>query len=93
MKTLLTALLLLGASTCQAQEPAAKPQVLFQTYDAYHVPYRIPAIVTTKKGHVVAVADRRYCQLDIGFGKIDLVARTSKDNGRTWSPDTVIQRG
>ncbi len=93
MKTLLTALLLLGASTCYAQEPAAKPQVLFQTYDAYHVPYRIPAIVTTKKGHVVAVADRRYCQLDIGFGKIDLVARTSKDNGRTWSPDTVIQRG
>ena len=76
-----------------AQQPATPPQTLFQTYDAYHVPYRIPAIATTRKGHLIAVADRRYCQLDIGFGKIDIVARTSCNNGRTWSADTVIQRG
>ena len=94
MKSFLSALLLvLGAGTCCAQTPATAPQTLFQTYDTYHVPYRIPAIVTTSKGHLVAVADRRYCQLDIGFGKIDLAARISKNNGRTWGADTVIQRG
>ena len=92
---LLTLTLLMAVSMPAAaqQEPQTPAQVLFQTYDSYHVPYRIPAIVTTNKGHLIAVADRRYCQLDIGFGKIDLVARTSKDNGRSWSPDTVIQRG
>ncbi|MBR1801321.1 MAG: exo-alpha-sialidase [Bacteroidaceae bacterium] len=94
MKSFLSALLLvLGVGTCCAQTPGTAPQTLFQTYDAYHVPYRIPAIVTTSKGHLVAVADRRYCQLDIGFGKIDLAARISKNNGRTWAADTVIQRG
>ncbi len=72
---------------------SASPQRLFTTYDSYGVPYRIPAITTTRKGHLIAVADRRYCGFDIGFGQIDLVARTSKDNGRTWSADTVIQRG
>lgn len=73
--------------------PAAEQQVLFQTYDAYHVPYRIPAIAVSKKGQLIAVTDRRYCHFDIGYGRIDIVARTSRDNGRTWSADTVIQRG
>ena len=87
-------LLLSAALPSAAQDsPQAVVQNLFVTYDSYRVPYRIPAIVTTNKGNLVAVADRRYCHLDIGFGKIDLVARTSKDNGRTWSKDTVIQRG
>ncbi len=81
----------MGSCACLAQ--SAEPQILYQTYDDYHVPYRIPAIVTTSKGHLLAVTDRRYCGFDIGFGKIDMVARTSKNNGRTWSPDTVIQRG
>lgn len=94
MKSLLSTLFFLTVSiSCSAQEPAAQPQILFQNYDSYHVPYRIPAIVTTNKGHLIAVTDRRYCGFDIGFGKIDMVARVSKNNGRTWSADTVIQRG
>lgn len=72
---------------------AAQPQNLFTNYDAYGVPYRIPSITTTNKGQLIAVADRRYCGFDIGFGKIDIVARMSKNNGHTWSADTVIQRG
>ncbi len=81
-------------ATLSAQKPyEGEPVRLFTTYDAYAVPYRIPAITTTKRGHLIAVADRRYCGFDIGFGRIDLVARTSRNNGRTWSADTVIQRG
>lgn len=91
---------LVVALVCSMATPVAaqtqtsdSKQPLFVTPDKYQVPYRIPAITTTKKGDIIAVADRRYCGADIGFGKIDIVARTSRDNGRTWSPDTVIQRG
>ncbi len=77
----------------QAQALPKGAQCLFDTFDGYHVPYRIPAITTTRKGHLIAITDRRYCILDIGYGKIDIAARTSKNNGRTWSADTVIQRG
>ncbi len=92
---LITLALLIASATPVAAQPApgAEAHCLFQNYDAYGVPYRIPAITTTKQGRLIAVADRRYCGFDIGFGRIDIVARTSKDNGRTWSADTVIQRG
>lgn len=76
---------------CPAKDTT--PQTLFQTYDAYRVPYRIPAIAVTRKGHLIAVTDRRYCQFDIGYGRIDITARISRNNGCTWSTDTVIQRG
>ena len=91
---LLLATLLALPTTLSAQKTySGTPERLFTTYDAYGVPYRIPAITTTKKGHLIAVADRRYCGFDIGFGRIDMVARTSRNNGHTWSADTVIQRG
>lgn len=93
MKSFTTTLLLLLLSVLCPAQTTTSPQILYQNYDQYKVPYRIPAITTTRKGHLLALADRRYCYLDIGYGKIDIVARTSKNNGRTWSPDTVIQRG
>ena len=95
MRQLISLLAMLVVSTAaSAQTPTCdSAQYLFITPDAYNVPYRIPAITTTRKGALIAVSDRRYCGSDIGFGRIDIVARTSRDNGRTWSPDTVIQRG
>ena len=57
------------------------------------VPYRIPAIAKTKSGRLVAVADYRICQSDIGFGRVDLRQRISKDNGRTWSTEQIIVEG
>jgi len=51
------------------------------------IPYRIPAIATTKKGTLVAVADYRYCKSDIGYGRIDLHVRTSSDGGRSWNKE------
>lgn len=95
MKRLINTILILAcALTAQAQTPTCdSAQYLFKTFDHYRVPYRIPAIATTRKGHILALCDRRYCGADIGFGKIDIVARTSRDHGRTWSADTVVQRG
>jgi sialidase-1 len=45
---------------------------------------RIPAITRDKNNNLVAFADYRYGTGDIGSNMIDIVARTSSDNGTTW---------
>lgn len=67
--------------------------VLFKTTNQRPYPYRIPAIAKTPKGELVAVADYRPCYADIGFGRVDLVFRTSADNGKTWSKEETIIEG
>ena len=65
---------------------------LFHTGDEKGVPYRIPAIVTAKNGDVVALSDIRPCGNDIGYGRVDILQRVSKDNGKTWSDvETVLE--
>lgn len=82
-----------AAATVVFEATDDSAQVLFYTGDSYNVPYRIPSIAKTQGGRLVAIADRRYCGADIGNGRIDLVARTSDDNGQTWSSDVVVRRG
>ena len=53
--------------------------------------YRIPAIATAKNGNVIALTDYRYGGADIGFGRVSLRYRVSKDNGATWGPITTLQ--
>ena len=62
--------------------------------------YRIPAIGKTNTGRLIAVSDYRYSLDDIGrynYGQdkvgIDLVIRTSDDNGKTWSDIKTIAKG
>ncbi len=62
----------------------AQTQAIFTTRTTADIPYRIPAITTTKDGTLVAVADYRFCRSDIGAGRIDFHFRRSKDNGQTW---------
>jgi len=57
---------------------------IFRTLTTGDIPYRIPAIATTRTGALVAVSDYRYCRSDIGAGRIDLHFRQSLDNGKTW---------
>jgi sialidase-1 len=51
--------------------------------------YRIPAMVTTTNGTVIAVADGRTSNGDIP-NPLDCVCRRSFDNGNTWAPLQVI---
>ena len=51
--------------------------------------YRIPALVTTTNGTVIAAADGRQSNGDIP-NPIDCVCRRSFDNGYTWAPLQVI---
>lgn len=51
--------------------------------------YRIPSMITTKNGVVVACADARYCSGMDNPNRIDKVVRRSIDSGKTWS-DYII---
>lgn len=48
--------------------------------------YRIPSIVTTKSGTLVACADARYYTGVDNPNRIDKVVRRSTDGGKTWGP-------
>lgn len=66
---------------------------VFRNYDSYKVPYRIPTLSLTRRGQLLTLVDRRYCWSDIGFGRVDIVMKTSNDLGATWGPDSVVLRG
>ncbi len=70
--------------------------VVFETPTTSAIPYRIPAIARAYNGDIIAVADYRHSRADIGMannGRIDLRARISKDNGKTWGDIFDIVQG
>ena len=77
----------------RSKVPLEPLQELFVTPAGATIPYRIPALVQTRSGNLVAIADYRYCGTDIGFGRVDLVARISQDNGQTWGKEFVVVSG
>jgi len=52
--------------------------------------YRIPSIVTTNKGTLVAVCDARVDKRGDAPNNIDLVMKRSYDNGKSWSEMQII---
>lgn len=56
--------------------------------DGYNT-FRIPAIVTSPKGTILAIAEGRK-NSSSDTGNIDLVLKRSTDNGKTWSSLKVI---
>lgn len=57
--------------------------------DGYPV-FRIPSIVTTTSGVLLAFSEARQSLADPGAGKIDLVMKRSLDCGRSWSEVSVL---
>ncbi|WP_373766731.1 exo-alpha-sialidase [Glaesserella sp.] len=51
--------------------------------------YRIPALLTTQKGTVIAAIDKRH-QHASDWGNIDTAIRRSLDGGKTWETDQVV---
>lgn len=51
--------------------------------------YRIPGLLTTKDGVVIAAIDKRNQHAN-DWGNIDLAIRRSLDGGKTWEADQVI---
>lgn len=53
-------------------------------------PYRIPAITTTRTGRLIAAYDFRPGGGDVGQGEVDIMLRTSDNNGQSWSDEICI---
>ncbi|MFC0628999.1 exo-alpha-sialidase [Kribbella deserti] len=80
------------STAAPSQTTAVSQLVLFDKGVAGYGCYRIPAIVRTKTGTLLAFAEarRNWCG---DSQEIDLVMRRSTDNGRTWSPQKVVLSG
>ena len=75
------------AGTAPLASPA-KQTVFRSGADGYHT-YRIPALVATAKGALLAVCEGRKTGSG-DHGDIDLVAKRSGDGGKTWSPQQIV---
>ncbi len=78
------------ALTLPAQAtPTFDEQALFISGQSGYHTYRIPAIVRTAAGTLLAFCEgRRNSSSDTG--DIDLLVRRSTDNGTTWSPQQIV---
>jgi len=77
------------ALTLSATMFAEGPVALFQKGDGGYHTFRIPALVRTDKGTLIAFAEARKNDSADG-GRIDLVQRRSTDEGKTWGPVELI---
>ncbi|WP_030791901.1 exo-alpha-sialidase [Streptomyces sp. NRRL S-920] len=73
--------------------PVFEQQVLFKaSQDPGYACFRIPAVVRTTKGTLLAFAEGRVNDCS-DAGDIDLVLKRSHDGGRTWGPLQVVNEG
>ncbi|MFI6207903.1 exo-alpha-sialidase [Streptomyces sp. NPDC051041] len=102
LRTTLTAALALAATAAlphpaharpSADAPRLEEQVLFKAaQDPGYACFRIPAIVRTTNGTLLAFAEGRV--LNCGdAADIDIVLKRSTDGGRTWGPLQVVNEG
>ena len=68
---------------------AVSETMLFKSGDEGYSNYRIPAIITTKDGSLLAFCEARKDHRG-DSGNIDLVVKRSTDNGQTWSKPIIV---
>lgn len=68
-------------------------QVLYRGGTAGYGCFRIPVLVRTTAGSLLAFAEARRSPSCADRGDIDLVVRRSTNDGRTWGPITVVLSG
>lgn len=82
-------LLLVGAFFTYATAIGQNKIPLFNGGEGGYKCFRIPAIITTSKGTLLAVAEGRWGGCS-DTGDIDIVMKRSFDGGKTWSNLTVL---
>jgi len=76
------------ARSVGAGDPVAKTTVFASGKGGYHT-YRIPALVVTGKGTLLAFCEGRKTGRG-DHGDIDLLLRRSADEGRSWSDQQIV---
>ncbi len=72
-----------------AESPQCTQEKLFVSGDGRYHTYRIPSLLLSAQGTLLAFAEgRKHGHGDAG--EIDLILRRSFDNGRTWGPIEVL---
>ena len=88
---LLASALLLSSTLLSSTAPASEPPPLVDVFvggqDGYPA-YRIPSLVATKRGTLLAFAEARATLRD--HAENDIVLKRSTDQGRTWGPLQLI---
>jgi sialidase-1 len=90
-----------GGDSAPAPDPRCEPEfalgdppleqvTIFQGGEGGYPVYRIPALVTTDSGALLAFAEARPSINDPGSGEIDVVMKRSVDCGRTWGDLQVV---
>lgn len=78
-KLIITACALVATLWTQGQEVT-----VFKSGEDGYASYRIPAIVKDKSGNLIAFSEGRVDHAG-DYGNVDIVYKTSKDGGKTWS--------
>ncbi|MEU7804517.1 LamG-like jellyroll fold domain-containing protein [Micromonospora arborensis] len=82
-----------ASGTVPSAAAVGTEQVLFRTATAGYGCFRIPALVRTKTGSLLAFAEARKSPSCADRGDIDLVSRRSTNGGRSWGPIQVVLAG
>jgi sialidase-1 len=86
---LLVIALAIGSGRAAETAPAMRQDVLFRSGEASYFCFRIPALVATAKGTILAFAEARKTDCS-DSDQIDLVLKRTEDGGKTWSPVRVL---
>ena len=78
----------LVSHTSLAEDQPTKTEVFVSGSGGYHS-YRIPAVILTPKGTLLAFCEGRKSSRS-DHGDLDLVLRRSTDNGKTWTPTQIV---
>ncbi len=76
------------AASAQSSKTLTQTDLLISGQDGYHT-FRIPSLIVTKKGTVLAFCEGRVSSRS-DTGNIDLVLKRSFDNGKTWQPMQLV---
>jgi sialidase-1 len=90
-RTIVAVLLLCANVNAAAPERAVETSDLFKAGEGGYEQYRIPGVVVTPKGWLLAYCEARAKPLG-DWGKIDLMLRRSTDGGRTWDAPRLLAR-
>lgn len=75
-------------SLIYAKESKFKHIEIFPNKGNWH--YRIPSIVVSNNGTIIAICNKRIGTVGDDAIDVELVYRTSKDNGSTWEPIKIL---